>query len=373
MTDQKQTAPFRADVVGSYLRPAYLKQARINFSSGIIKPDVLKEIENRAIGELIQKQKAAGLQGITDGEFRRSSWHLDFMWAFNGVGHSRTETGIPFSGEDAMIDDTYLTGKVSVDAHPFVEHFKFVKSFEDDDTLARQTIPAPAQFLFQMIMPINRESTAKIYPDEEELIHDIAESYKSVMKQLYDAGCRNIQFDDCTWGVCIDPNALLIWDTDAEGLRKNITKLIRINNLALEGKPEDLTVNSHICRGNFHSTWATQGSYEPVAEELFGGENVNAFYLEFDDERSGGFEPLRFVSDEKKIVLGLVTTKSPMLEDKDAVIKRIHDAEKFIPLERLCLSPQCGFASTEEGNALTEDEQWRKIALVRDIASEVWK
>lgn len=366
-------APFKYDIVGSFLRPDYLKKARSEYANGKITAEELKKVENVAITDLITKQKAAGLRVITDGEFRRSSWHLDFMWAFNGVGHEKTKDGIPFDGEAALIDDTFLIGKVSVNSHPFVEHFKFVKQFEDDNTVARQTIPAPAQFLFQMIIPENLEKTKAIYPNEEELILDIADGYKKVIKDLYAAGCRNIQFDDCTWGVCVDPNACLIFGTDEDGLQDNIEKLIRINNLAIEGKPEDLVINTHICRGNFHSTWACQGGYDSVAKDLFAKENVQAFYLEFDDERSGDFESLKYVGKDKKVVLGLITTKSPVLENNDDIIKRIKEASKYIPLERLCLSPQCGFASTEEGNKLTEEEQWAKLKLVQEVAKEVWK
>lgn len=372
MSNSQLKAPFRHDVVGSYLRPEYLKAARSDFAEGKIDAAALKEVEDKAITELINKQKAAGLIGITDGEFRRSSWHLDFMWAFNGVGHHKTESGIPFAGEMAMIDDTYLTDKVSIGKHPFVEHFKFVKSFEDENTLARQTIPAPSQFLFQMIIPQNAEKTASIYPNEEDLIQDLAAAYRSVIKDLHEAGCRNVQFDDCTWGVCVDPNACMIFNTDEAGLKDHMKKLVRINNLAIEGKPEDMTITTHICRGNFHSTWACSGGYDPVAPDLFPNENVSAFYLEFDDERSGSFEPLKYVSDDKMVVLGLVTSKSPKMETKEDIIARIREAEKYVPLERLCLSPQCGFASTEEGNILTEEDQWKKLALIKEIAQEIW-
>lgn len=366
-------APFKYDIVGSFLRPEELKQARSEFAEGKINGAELKSIEDKAIIDLIEKQKAVGLQVITDGEFRRSSWHLDFMWAFNGVGHAKTKTGIPFHGEPALIDDTFLTSKLSVENHPFVEHFKFVKQYEDEGRVARQTIPAPAQFLFQMITAGNQEITKAIYENEEDLIQDIAEGYKKVIKELYEAGCRNIQFDDCTWGVCVDPNACLILGTDEAGLKKVIDKLLKVNNLAIEDKPEDLVITTHICRGNFHSTWACQGGYEPVAEDLFQNENVDAFYLEFDDERSGNFEPLKYLAEDKKVVLGLITTKSPVLEDKETIINRIKEASKYVPLERLCLSPQCGFASTEEGNKITEEEQWAKLKLIQEIAKEVWK
>lgn len=368
-----KNAPFKYDIVGSFLRPDYLKQARSDYAEGKISRKELEAVEDKAITDLVNKQKKAGLSAITDGEFRRSSWHLDFMWAFEGVGHKKTEKGIPFHGEPALIDDTFLTGKIAVGIHPFVEHFKFVKQFEDEDTVARQTIPAPAQFLFQMLLPENLEKTREIYPKEEDLIQDIAEGYKKVIRELYEAGCRNIQFDDCTWGVCVDPNACMILGTDEAGLQQNIEKSIRINNLAMVDKPADLVINTHICRGNFHSTWACHGGYDRVAKDLFSKENVNAFYLEFDDERSGNFEPLQYISKDKKVVLGLITTKSPVLEDKENIIKRIHEAEKYIPLERLCLSPQCGFASTEEGNKLTEEDQWAKLRLVQEISKEVWR
>lgn len=365
-------APFRFDVVGSYLRPEKLKTARTQFAAGTLSKAALKQVEDDAIVDLINKQKQAGLKGITDGEFRRSSWHLDFMWAFNGIDHKSAEIGIPFAGEDAMIDDTFCSGKISVGEHPFVEHFRFVKALEDNNTVARQTIPAPAQFLFQLIMPQNIASTRVYYADDDSLIQDLVVSYKRVIQDLYNAGCRNIQFDDCTWGICIDPNACKIFATDEKGLQQQINKLIQINNLVMEGEPDDLTITTHVCRGNFHSTWACQGSYGPVAPELFTKEKVDAFYLEFDDDRSGGFEPLQFVNGTKQVVLGLVTSKSPELEDKAKIIARIHEAAKFVPLDRLCLSPQCGFASTEEGNILTEADQWKKIQLIKEIAEEVW-
>ena len=294
------------------------------------------------------------------------------MWGFNGVGHSKTQTGLPFHGEAAMIDDTYLTGKVSVGDHPFVEHFKFVKALEDENTVAKQTIPAPAQFLEQMIMPFALENTKKYYNDTEELVQDIAKGYRKVIADLYAAGCRNIQFDDCSWGMIVDPNAKAIFEVDDAGLEDIKRLLLRINNLAIEGKPEDLVITTHVCRGNFHSTYASSGAYDSVAETLFAGENVSAYYLEFDDERSGGFEPLKAVSGDKKVVLGLITSKKPELEDKKAVIDRIHEAAKYISLDRLCLSPQCGFASCEIGNKLTEEEQWAKLALVKEIAEKVW-
>lgn len=369
----KTNTPFRYDYVGSFLRPERLKKARAEYEDKRITADALKQVEDECIRELVQKQKDAGYQVITDGEFRRATWHLDFMWGFEGVGHSRTQTGLPFHGEDAMIDDTYLTGRVSVGHHPFVDHFKFVKELEDENTVAKQTIPAPAQFLEQMIMPFALENTRKYYDNTEGLVEDIAKGYRKVIADLYDAGCRNIQLDDCSWGMLVDPRACDLFGTDEAGLEQIKEQLLYINNLAIEGAPEDLVINTHVCRGNFHSTYASSGAYDSVARILFARENVSAYYLEYDDERSGGFEPLREVSGDKKVVLGLITTKTPELEDKDAVIARIHEAAKYIPLDRLYLSPQCGFASCEIGNKLTEEQQWAKLRLVREIAQEVWK
>lgn len=365
-------SPFRYDFVGSFLRPQRLLGARAAFAAGQIDAEALKAVEDECITELIAKQKAAGYHAITDGEFRRATWHLDFMWGFEGIGHQETKTGIPFHGEAAMIDDTYLTGRLAVGEHPFVEHFRFVKQFEEEGVVARQTIPSPAQFLFQMLIPGNWEKVLEHYDNEEELIQDIGSVYRTVIGQLYAAGCRNLQFDDCTWGVCVDPNGPAILGVDEAGLQDIIAKLIRVNNLAIEGKPEDLVITTHICRGNYNSTWACEGGYEKVAEKLFAEENVSAFYLEFDDERSGGFEPLRFLAPDKKVVLGLVTSKHGDLEDKEVIKRRIAEAAKYVPLERLALSPQCGFASCDCGNHLTDEDQWKKLALIKEVAEEVW-
>ena len=371
-TIKKAHTPFRADIVGSFLRPAALKEARAKFEEGSISREELTKVEDELIIDLVAKQKAAGYHVITDGEFRRATWHLDFMWGFEGVEHKKTQQGVCFHEEQALIDDTYLVGKISTNNHPFVEHFKFVKALEDENTVAKQTIPAPAQFLQQMIIKANVETTRKFYPTNEELIQDIAAGYRKVIQDLYDAGCRNIQFDDCTWGVCVSNDGCSRYD-DNEDLNSIMEQLLYVNNLAIEGKPEDLVINTHVCRGNYHSTYFGSGSYDSVAEFLFQRENVDAYYLEYDDERSGSFEPLQYVTGNKKVVLGLITTKSPILEEKETIIQRIHEASKYIPLERLYLSPQCGFASCEIGNKLTEEDQWAKLRLVREIAEEVWQ
>lgn len=366
-------APFRYDYVGSFLRPAELKEARAAREAGTITAEELKEVEDKCITELVTKVKSLGYHVITDGEFRRQAWHLDFMWGFEGVAHQKTETGLPFHGEAALIDDTFLEGKIALNGeHPFVDHFRFVKQFEDEQTVAKQTIPAPAQTLAQFWMPFGRENTLKYYSGSEELANDIAEAYIKVLHQLYDAGCRTVQFDDCTWGMMADKNGHAAFGVTPERVIGIQLAHKNINNKVIAGAPEGLTINTHVCRGNYHSSYANEGAYDPVADVLFGEENVNGYYLEFDDERSGGFAPLAKVSGDKKVVLGLITTKSPELEDKATVIERIHEAAKYVPLERLCLSGQCGFASCEIGNKLTEEQQWAKLTLIKEIAEEVW-
>ena len=373
MTMSNLQTPFRYDLVGSFLRPEKLKKARRQFNEGKIDAAALKKVEDEAITELVSKIKELGYHVITDGEFRRATWHLDFMWGFDGIGHTPTKTGLPFHGEAAMVDDTYIVGKIGLTGeHPFVDHFRFVKALEDENTVAKQTIPSPAQFLAQFTMPFNRGCTEKHYPNEQELVNDIVAAYGKVIDDLYAAGCRNLQLDDCTWGMFADKIGHTLYGTTREGIVEFQKAHKDINNKVIANAPKDMIINTHVCRGNFHSTYASEGAYDSVADILFGEEDVNAYFLEFDDERSGGFAPLAKVSGEKKVVLGLITTKSPVLEDKQLVIDRIHDAAKYIPLERLYLSPQCGFASCEIGNKLTEEEQWAKLRLVKEVAEEVW-
>ena len=369
----KCQTPYRYDFVGSFLRPQEVKQAKADYSEGKITKEECDAIVDKAVTEVVAKQKELGFHIITDGEFRRTYWHLDFMWGFEGVGHEQTGAGVQFNAEMAAVEDTYLTGKVKAKAHPFVEGFKFLKQFEDENTVAKYTIPAPAQMFQQMIVPANFENTRKYYATNEELIQDIGKAYQEVIKQFYEAGCRNLQLDDCTWGAIVGDAAKQRYKSLGQDLDEVKGQLLEVNNLALEGKPEDMVITSHICRGNYHSTFFTSGPYDSVADYVFAKENVDALFLEYDDARSGGFAPLAKVSEDKKVVLGLITTKSPELEDKETVIKRIHEAAKYIPLERLCLSPQCGFASCEIGNKLTEEEQWAKLKLVKEIAEEVWK
>lgn len=363
--------PFRYDFVGSFLRPQALKDAKAAYNDGKITKEELDRVTDEEITKVVAKQKKLGFHAITDGEFRRTYWHLDFMWGFEGVTH-QAGGGVQFNAEMAALDDTWLVGKVKAKPHPFVEYFKFLKQFEDENTVAKYTIPAPAQMFQQMIIPVNYKNTRKYYETNKELIHDIGTAYQEVIRQFYEAGCRNLQLDDCTWGAIVGDAAkqrYKLLGTDIEDVKK---ELLEVNNLALEGKPEDMVITSHICRGNYHSTFFTSGPYDSVADYVFAKENVDALFLEYDDARSGGFAPLAKVSPDKKVVLGLITTKTPQLEEKKVVIKRIHEAAKYIPLERLYLSPQCGFASCEIGNKLTEEEQWEKLKLVKEIAEEVW-
>lgn len=364
--------PFRADVVGSFLRPERLKEARLKYAQGKITAVELKEVEDEEIIKLVTAERAAGLKGITDGEFRRSWWHLDFFWGLEGVHRVDLEQGYKFHGEETRAETARLIGKIKFGNHPFLEHFKFIEQISDKDVIVRQTIPAPAQLLAELERAENVAFTERIYPDKDELLHDIAQAYQNAIKSFYDLGCRNLQFDDCTWGMFCDKN---YWEArQNEGLDFNAVanRYLDLNNAALEGSPSGMTITTHVCRGNYHSTWASSGGYEPIADKLFSKENVSAFYLEFDSERAGDFSPLRFVSDNKKVVLGLITSKSSEMEDKETIIKRIREATEYVPLERLCLSPQCGFASTEEGNIMTEEQQWAKIRFIVEIAKEVW-
>ena len=369
---KEKFSPFRADIVGSFLRPDYLKEARANYKNGKITKLELKSIEDFAIRNLVSKQKEIGLSVITDGEFRRSWWHLDFMWGLNGIKKIELEDGYKFHDETTRAESVIVCGKISGENHPFIEDFKFLKALEDSNVIARQTIPAPAQLLAELQRGDNLTETKKYYNNDNDLIHDIAAAYKTVILDLYNAGCRNIQLDDCTWGMFCDTkywNARQYESTSIDAIAESYVKL---NNLSIDGLPSDLHITTHVCRGNYHSTWASSGGYAPIAPYLFGKENVSAYYLEFDDNRSGDFEPLKYINNNKKVVLGLITSKNPSLEDREMIISRINEASKYVPLNNLCLSPQCGFASTEEGNKLTEDEQWKKIKLVLDIASEVW-
>jgi 5-methyltetrahydropteroyltriglutamate--homocysteine methyltransferase len=330
-------------------------------------------VEDEAILDLIAKQKEYGYQAISDGEFRRSYWHLDFFWGFEGVEHVHMGQGYLFHGEETRDDSARLSGKIRfTEKHPFLNHYRFLSEHVGGDAEARVSIPSPAQFYAELVRGVNNEKVQEIYPNQDELVGDIAQACNEAILAFYRLGCRDLKLDDCTWGMLCDTD---FWrtmagdDFDSKALEN---RYLELNNKALENIPADLKLSTHVCRGNYHSTYATSGGYGPVAESLFAKENVETYFLEFDDDRSGGFEPLRFVPKNKKVVLGLITSKKPQLEEKETIKKRILEASQYVDLDRLALSPQCGFASTEEGNILTIEDQWAKLKLVQEISKEVW-
>jgi 5-methyltetrahydropteroyltriglutamate--homocysteine methyltransferase len=360
--------PYRADHVGSFLRPAALKEARAQREKGAITAAELTAVEDREIEKIIKKQEEIGLQLATDGEFRRSWWHFDFLGMLDGVDLFQTDAGIQFRGVQTKAQSLRIVGKVGFSNHPMLEHFKFLKAH--CKVTPKMTIPAPPVLHFRLA----KDGIAKsIYPDLDGFFHDLGQAYKQAVKGFYDAGCRYLQFDDTVWAYLCSQEEL----SKARERMPNVDQLqsiyARVINAALEGKPADMTITTHVCRGNFRSTWISEGGYEPVAETMLGKVNYDGYFLEYDTERAGGFEPLRFLPKGNKIVvLGLVTSKSGTLEKKDDVKRRIEEAAKFAPLEQFCLSPQCGFASTEEGNVLAEEEQWAKLRMIIELAGEVW-
>ena len=366
---QRTKPPFRADHVGSLLRTGPLKEARAKREKGEMTADQLKEVEDREIEKIIKKQEELGLKLATDGEFRRSWWHFDFLGMLDGVEVYDTDQGIQFRGVQTKAQSLRIVGKVGFSKHPMLEHFKFLKAHTK--VMPKMTIPAPPVLHFRLAKDGVRKD---IYPDLDGFFHDLGQAYKQAVKGFYDAGCRYLQFDDTVWAYLCSQEEL----RKARERMSNVDQLqgiyARVINAALEGKPADMTITTHVCRGNFRSTWISEGGYEPVAETLLGKVNYDGYFLEYDTDRAGGFEPLRFLPKGNKIVvLGLVTSKSGTLEKKDDVKRRIDEAAKFAPLEQFCLSPQCGFASTEEGNLLAEEEQWAKLRMIKELADEVWK
>ncbi|TOZ06460.1 5-methyltetrahydropteroyltriglutamate--homocysteine S-methyltransferase [Leuconostoc pseudomesenteroides] len=361
--------------VGSFLRPEALKEARQSFAAGNITAEELEGVENAAITELVNKEVEAGLDVVTDGEFRRSYWHLDNFWGFDGVERFNYGEGYFFAHEETRDDSARLTGKLgfNADTHPFIQHFKFVKALADEAGVAAKiTIPSPSQFYGELSRGVNVERIAEHYDSNEELFEDIKRVYHEEILALYNAGARTVQLDDCTWGLLVDPKFKDVYAATGFDINDLKRLYLDLNNGAIADLPDDLTINTHVCRGNYHSDWATSGGYDDVADELFGQENVTNYFLEYDSERAGGFAPLAKVSGDKQVVLGLITTKSGELEDKETIIARIHEATQYLPLDRLWLSTQCGFASTEEGNILTDTQQWAKLQLVKEILDELW-
>ena len=368
-----QKAPFRLDHVGSFLRPERLKEARAKFNDGEITAEELERVENEEIIALIEKEKELGLKSVTDGEFRRAFWHLDFLENLDGVELVEVDHfSVQFKDKDVKPKTLRIVGKVDFsEKHPFVKHFKFLKEHAGD-TPVKLTIPSPS--MLHLITQVREKNYVPIerYKDNEALFYDdVVAAYRKALQCFYDLGCRNIQLDDTSWGEFCALDKREAYEARGFDLEKIARDYVDVLNRVIEWKPEDLVVNMHICRGNFRSTWFSSGGYEPVAKTLFGHCRVDGFFLEYDSDRAGDFTPLRYIKDQK-VVLGLITSKSGDLEDKDEVIARIKEASQYVPLEQLCLSPQCGFSSTEEGNILTIEAQWDKLKLIDEIVREVW-
>ena len=364
-----RTPPFRADQVGSLLRPAELHEARAKAKKGELTAEALKAVEDKCIREAVSRQEATGMQAITDGEFRRDWWHVDFLSGFDGVETKQDPGVAPFQGIAAadMPPIMWVARKLRRTKPIFVDHFKFLKSVTKKT--AKMTIPAPAMLHHRG----GRNSVSKeAYPDLAELWEDVARGYREEIRDLAAAGCTYLQIDDTSYSMLCDtkfrematkrgddPDALV--HTYAAAINKSIAE-----------RPAGLAITMHTCRGNFMSSWVASGGYDKVAEPVFNEIKVDGFFLEYDSDRAGGFEPLRFMPKGKKVVLGLVSSKLPELESKDVLKRRIDEAAKFVPLEDLCLSPQCGFASTHHGNKLSADDQWRKLERIVEVADEVW-
>lgn len=368
-----QKAPFRFDHVGSFLRPERLKEARAKFNAGEITAEELEHVENEEIVALIEKEKELGLKSVTDGEFRRAFWHLDFLENLDGVELVEVDHfSIQFKDKDVKPKTLRIVGKVDFsENHPFVKHFKFLKEHAGE-TPVKLTIPSPS--MLHLITQVREKNYVPIerYKDNEALFYDdVVAAYRKVLQCFYDLGCRNIQLDDTSWGEFCALDKREAYEARGFDLEQIARDYVDVLNRVIEWKPEDLVVNMHICRGNFRSTWFSSGGYEPVAKTLFGHCRVDGFFLEYDSDRAGDFTPLRYIKNQK-VVLGLITSKSGDLEDKGEVIARIKEASQYVPLEQLCLSPQCGFSSTEEGNILTIEAQWDKLKLIDEIVHEVW-
>ena len=368
-----QKAPFRLDHVGSFLRPERLKEARAKFNAGEITAEELERVENEEIVALIEKEKELGLKSVTDGEFRRAFWHLDFLENLDGVELVEVDHfSIQFKDKDVKPKTLRIVGKVDFsENHPFVKHFKFLKEHAGE-TPVKLTIPSPS--MLHLITQVREKNYVPIerYKENEALFYDdVVAAYRKALQCFYDLGCRNIQLDDTSWGEFCALDKREAYEARGFDLEQIARDYVDVLNRVIEWKPEDLVVNMHICRGNFRSTWFSSGGYEPVAKTLFGHCRVDGFFLEYDSDRAGDFTPLRYIKDQK-VVLGLITSKSGDLEDKGEVIARIKEASQYVPLEQLCLSPQCGFSSTEEGNILTIEAQWDKLKLIDEIVHEVW-
>jgi len=373
-TPKAAVPPFRADHVGSLLRPPALKQAREEHAAGRLDDAGLREAEDAAIREVVAMQREVGLRSATDGEFRRASWHMDFIYSLGGISPVKEEgLHLTFHNAEGDIEfnpaSAHVDSRVRLERTVFADAFTFLRDAAGPGVTPKLTIPSPSMVHYRggrtAISP-------EVYPDLDDFWEDLTSAYAAQIRGVHELGCRYLQLDDTSLAYLNDPEQRrYIADLGGDPDHQHETYIANINR-ALAGRPGDLTVTTHMCRGNFASSWVASGGYDFVAEALFGGLEVDGFFLEYDDERSGGFEPLRFVPKGKRVVLGLVTTKRPELESKDDLKRRIDEAARYVDLEQLCLSPQCGFSSTVEGNRLTADDQRRKLALIVETASEVW-
>ncbi len=364
---QRTKPPFRADMVGSLLRTAALKEARHKHHDGELSDAALKETEDREIRALIKRQEEIGLQAVTDGEFRRAFWHFDFLEHLDGVTSVEADSGMNFKGGVGISKALRITGKVGFSDHPMIEHFRFVK--DNTSRVAKMTIPGPSMLHYR---GGRKMMNMGVYPDMDGFYADVGAAYNKAVHAFYDAGCRYLQLDDISFAYLCDPEQREMLRQRGDDPERQPDIYAGMVREALKDKPDDLTITMHLCRGNFRSTFIASGGYEPVAETLFNAMPVDGYFMEWDTDRAGGFEPLRFLPKGKSVILGLVTSKTGTLEGKDDIKRRIDEATQYADLDQLCLSPQCGFASTEEGNTLAEDEQWAKLRMIVEIAEEVW-
>ncbi|NYH78162.1 5-methyltetrahydropteroyltriglutamate--homocysteine methyltransferase [Actinopolyspora biskrensis] len=369
---QRSSPPYRADHVGSLLRPTYLRTAREDFAAGRITAEALREVEDRAVTEVVRMQEEIGLSTATDGEFRRSTWHMDFIYRLAGIGKSDSTMNVRFHNDSGDVEftpaATRVDGMIALEEPIFTEDFEYLSGQVTTNT-PKLTLPSPSMVHYRGGPAAISE---EVYPDIEEFWNDLSAAYADQIRAMGRLGCRYLQLDDTSLAYLNDPaqrEQLAATGADAE--RQHLRNIKQIN-AALAGKPAGMAVTTHMCRGNYRSSWVAEGGYEFVAEAVFSELDVDGFFLEYDDERSGGFAPLRFVPENKMVVLGLVTTKRGELESKDTLKRRIDEASRYIDLDQLCLSPQCGFASTEEGNALNHEQQVAKLKLIVETAQEVW-
>lgn len=364
----RTTPPFRADHVGSLLRPASLKEARARRDRGEINSADLAAIEDAAIERIVARQEEIGLRSATDGEFRRAMWHFDFLERLDGVESFRADHGIAFKGGiETQAKGLRVVGKVGFSSHPMPDHFRFLQS--RTRATAKMTIPSPSVLHFR---GGRRAVSPAVYPEMDEFYRDLGQAYRGAVQAFGEAGCRYLQLDEVNLAYLCDPEQRQILRERGDDPDRLPAVYAEMINTAISGRPAGMRITMHLCRGNFRSSWIAQGGYEPIAELLFNQIGVDGYFMEFDSERAGGFDPLRFVPTGKAVVLGIVTSKTGALESSEYLQRRIEDAAKFVDLDQLCLSPQCGFASTEEGNSLTEDEQWGKLARIVEVAAKMW-